>query len=150
MSIYDKVHIQIKDTLQKLYYKIHDRRHNHFIEKFLFIILCKIDIRLAPHINNSNQFPAFYFLSEYYCNIACNMLKGLQVSLNGVKYKFADVHLVYYQIEFIIKYLKKFPQLQFSYDYKNDCLYDLNTGEVIENIFDYLKSRKNVINNEKC
>jgi hypothetical protein len=134
----DKKHLELRDTIQKLYYEVHDRKCSK-TTKHLFVKLCKKDIELAPYINSMNDFPTFYFLSEYYYNVDCDMLEALQICLKGIKYKFEDTYLLYNQIEIIIKYLKKFSELQLSFDYENNCLYDEKTGEIIEDIYKFTK-----------
>lgn len=149
MSFYDSLHLNIRKSIEEAYYKVYNTRNtNNLFIRLWFVFLCKIDLITASHINTDNDFPTFYYLSEYYHKYGIKPFKALQTCLNGIKYKFKDVETLYLQLEFLIKYFRKFPQLQFYYDYENDCLYDGNTGEVIENIFDYLKSRKKVNENE--
>lgn len=149
MNSYDKVHIDLRKEIEKQFFDLFNNLHKKSrLKGTLFVLLCNFDISLAPHINKKNDFPTFYYLAEYYYKYGTNPIKSLQTCLNGISYKFSDVAMLYTQLEILIKYFRKFKQLQLRFDYKNDCLYDEDTGLVITDVKDFFKTKRDVINNE--
>jgi hypothetical protein len=149
MNIYDRRHLKLRERIYHAFFEVYNTRHkNNLFQRLYFVYLCNLDIKTAPYINKENDFPTFYYLAEYYYKYGTNPIKSLQTCLNGISYKFSDVAMLYTQLEILIQYFRRFPQLQLRFDYKNDCLYDEDTGLVITDVKDFFKTKRNVINNE--
>lgn len=147
MNCYDKVHIDLRKEIEKQFFNLFNNLHKKSrLKGMLFVLLCNFDISLAPHINKNNDFPTFYYLTEYYFKYHAKIIKALQTCLNGIKYEFNDVAMLYSQIEIITQYLRKFPELQLCFNYKNKCLYDEDTGVVITNVKEFFKLKRGIKN----
>lgn len=143
MSFYDNLHLTLRKPIEKAYFEIYNTRHTfNLFKRLKFLFLCKLDILTAPHINKENDFPTLYYITEYYFKYGTNAFKSLQCCLDGIKYKFEDVETLYMQLEFLLSYFKKFEVLHFAFDYQSDCLYDEETGVIINNIKEYFKQKK--------
>lgn len=143
MNTYDSLHLGLRKPIEKAYFDIYRTRNTHnLLIRLRFVFLCKLDLTTAPYINKENDFPTFYYLAEYYYKYGNKPFEAIDTCLKGIKYKFEDVETLYMQLEYLIAYFRKFPQLQFYFDYEHDYLYDENTGVVIDNVRDYFNQIK--------
>lgn len=137
-------HFALDNKILNMYLYLRREPRDRYCAKML-IELCNKDIELAPYLNKDRPFPAFHYLAEYYLIYAKNQepIKAIQLCLKGASYKFEDIRYIYALIPKIIDYINKEYQIRINYNVDSNNLYDENTGEIINDIEQYIKEKSN-------